>query len=137
YLERYPELAAEPGFEGELCAAELRCRPGALVGRTRLGRFELRGEVGAGGMGVVHRAYDPTLGRDVAIKVPRPGLVASPADAARFLREARSAARLRHPGLVAVHEAGESDGTVYLVSEFIEGTTLAALLRSGPPGPRR
>jgi serine/threonine protein kinase len=98
-----------------------------------LGRFELLEQVGVGSFGYVFRAQDKELGRQVAIKIPRAGHLASPEDAARFLREARSAAQLKHPGIVTIHETGQaSDGTFYLVEEFVEGTTLAARLRAGP-----
>jgi serine/threonine protein kinase len=98
----------------------------------RLGKFELLERLGAGSFGYVYRARDTELGRMVAIKVPRTGHLASQEDAARFLREARSAAQLKHPGIVALHETGQAgDGTFYLVEEFIPGTTLADRLHKG------
>src|SRR5262249_823719 len=100
--------------------------PGGGVGR-RVGKFELLEELGAGSFGYVFRARDIELGRMVAIKVPRGGSLASAEDAARFLREARSAAQLKHQGIVALHETGQAaDGTLYLVEEFVAGTTLSA-----------
>src|SRR5258708_200024 len=73
----------------------------------------------------------------VAIKIPRTGCLASKEDAARFLREARSAAQLKHPGIVSLHETGQADdGTLYLVEEFVPGTTLAVRLAEGPLPPR-
>ncbi len=105
---------------------------GAEAGRT-LGRFELLERVGVGSFGYVFRARDTELGRVVAIKIPRAGHLACEEDAARFLREARSAAQLKHPGIVAIHETGQAkDGTFYLVEEFVQGTTLSQRLRSGP-----
>ena len=95
-----------------------------------LGRFELLEQVGVGSFGYVFRARDTELGRQVAIKIPRAGHLASPEDAARFLREARSAAQLKHPGIVTIHETGQAeDGTFYLVEEFVQGTTLSARLK--------
>jgi serine/threonine protein kinase len=95
----------------------------------RLGKFELVERLGAGSYGYVFRARDVELGRMVAIKVPRAGRLASREDAARFLREARSAAQLKHPGIVALHGTGQADdGTFYLVEEFVPGTTLAGVL---------
>ena len=74
----------------------------------------------------------------VAIKIPRAGSLASEEDAARFLREARSAAQLKHPGIVALHETGQTDdGTLYLVEEFVQGTTLASRLADATPLPFR
>jgi serine/threonine protein kinase len=95
----------------------------------RLGKFELVERLGAGSYGFVFRARDLELGRMVAIKIPRAGSLASKEDAARFLREARSAAQLKHPGIVSLHETGQAgDGTFYLVEEFVPGTTLASVL---------
>jgi eukaryotic-like serine/threonine-protein kinase len=103
------------------------------AGSRHLGKFELLERLGAGSSGYVFRARDTELGRMVAIKVLRAGHLASKEDAARFLREARSAAQLKHPGIVALHETGQAeDGTFYLVEEFVQGTTLAERLASGP-----
>ena len=108
-----------------------------LPGTRRLGRFELLAVVGRGSFGTVYRAWDPQLDRVVAVKVPRAGSLAGAEDLERFLREARNAARLRHPGIVTVHEAGEADGVPYIVSAFVRGRTLADLLRDDRPGPKR
>jgi hypothetical protein len=109
----------------------------AEEGGRRLGKFELLERLGAGSFGYVFRARDDELGRMVAIKVPRAGCLASPEDAARFLREARSAARLHHPGIVALHETGQTeDGTPYLVEEYVKGTTLTNLPGNRPLSPR-
>ncbi len=98
-----------------------------------LGRFELLEQVGVGSFGYVFRARDTELGRLVAIKIPRAGHLASQEDAARFLREARSAAQLKHPGIITIHETGQAeDGTFYLVEEFVQGTTLSVRLAAGP-----
>ena len=95
----------------------------------RLGKFELLDRLGAGSYGYVFRARDVELDRTVAIKIPRAGSLASDEDAERFLREARSAAQLKHPGIVALHETGQAgDGTFYLVEEFVQGRTLASVL---------
>ena len=104
---------------------------------AQLGKYEIRREIGRGAMGVVYEAFDPTIGRAVAIKVFRPGTsVAASADEmdARFRREAQVAGRLSHPNLVVVHEFGEGtvEGTVvpYIVMELVRGTDLKALLAS-------
>src|SRR5262249_12169134 len=89
-------------------------------GPRTLGRFELPAALGGGAFGTVYKARDPRLGRVVAVKVPRAGALAGEQDRDRFLREARSLARLRHPGIVPVHEAGEQDGLPYLVSDFVQ-----------------
>ena len=97
----------------------------------RIGRFELLQRLGAGGFGTVYKARDVELDRVVAVKVPRAGSVPTREDLDRFLREARSAARLKHPGIVAVYDAGTSGATCYLVSEFVQGATLAERLTAG------
>src|SRR5262245_22474108 len=79
-------------------------------GSTRkFGRFELLERIGAGGFGAVYRARDPRLDRIVAVKVPRARDLATPEECERFLREARSAARLRHPFIVSMYEVGQAD----------------------------
>src|SRR5215468_9888081 len=95
-----------------------------------LGRYRLERELGAGGMGVVHAAFDPDLERRIALKVLRvaaPGLEAKD----RLLREARAMARLAHPNVVTVHEVGTANGRDYVAMELIQGETLADWLRSG------
>src|SRR5262249_31540133 len=102
----------------------------------KLGRFELIAKVGAGAFGTVYKARDPELERVVAIKVPRAGGLARAEDLERFLREARSVARLRHPGIVPVHAVGQQDGLPYLVSDFVPGIPLGEHLSSHRPPAR-
>jgi len=98
-------------------------------GRLVLGRYRLGERLGAGGFGVVWRATDERLERDVAVKsIPYGG---SDADDARIQREAVAAARLNHPGIVALYELGHDEHAAYLVSELVEGATLADLSREG------
>ncbi len=98
-------------------------------GPRRLGKFELMEELGVGSFGQVFRARDTELNRTVAVKLLRAGRLAGREEIDRFIREARSAAQLKHPGLVAVYETGQTeDGVIYLVEEFIQGETLAARL---------
>jgi serine/threonine protein kinase/tetratricopeptide (TPR) repeat protein len=94
----------------------------------RLGQFELLKEIGQGAFGTVYRARDAELGRIVAVKVPRVGRWISPADQDRFVREARNAAQLAHPGIVPVYEVGRDASVPYLVSAYVEGVTLATVL---------
>jgi serine/threonine protein kinase len=103
----------------------------ALSTGTKLGRFELTGVVGAGGMGEVYRARDPRLERTVAIKVIPASLADDPVRLQRFEQEARAAAALNHPNILAVHDIGTEDGSPYIVSELLEGETLRERLRSG------
>jgi WD40 repeat protein len=94
----------------------------------RIGRFRVAGLLGRGSFGTVYRAVDPDLGREVALKVPRLGALVSVESRQRLLREARSAARLRHPAIVAVHEIGVEEGMPFIVSELVRGRSLAELM---------
>ncbi len=98
----------------------------------RVGRYEMGDLLGTGGFGSVWRARDLELGREVAIKLPRGGSLGSPDREERFLREARSAAKLQHRGIVAVHDTGRHQGTVYIVSELVHGKNLMQWLEQGP-----
>lgn len=110
---------------------------GAEATPTRLGRYQVLGELGRGGMGRVLRARDPELGRDVAIKMLPEGR-GTPSQLRRFRDEARAMARARHPNIVAVHELGEDQGRPFIVMDLIEGEPLAALLlREGALPPPR
>ncbi len=94
----------------------------------QIAHFELIEAVGRGAFGTVYKARDHQLQRLVAIKVPRSGALGTSEDEDRFVREARNAAQLRHPGIVAIHSVGRSDTFPYLVSEFAEGVTLSQYL---------
>jgi len=83
-------------------------------------------------MGVVYRAHDSTLARDIAIQVLRPELGRHPERVRRFSQEARAASALNHPNIVTVHDAGEFEDGPFLVMELVEGESLRALLRRGP-----
>jgi serine/threonine protein kinase/tetratricopeptide (TPR) repeat protein len=98
---------------------------------SRLGPYEILGRIGAGGMGVVYRARDARLGRDVAIKVLRDDSAADPDRARRFEREARASGALNHPNVVAVYDVGYDTGTPFIVTELLEGETLRDRLRGG------
>ena len=93
----------------------------------RLGQFDLVEQLGMGTFGAVWRARDTTLDRTVAVKVPRRGQL-DRSEEEKFFREARSAAQLRHPNIVPVHEVGRDGDSIYIVSDFIRGVTLADTL---------
>jgi len=106
------------------------------AGPVRLDRFEIQAELGVGSFGYVFRAWDPRLERNVALKVQRAGSFVTPQEVQRFLREAKSAAPLKHPAIVSLYETGRTDdGVGYLVCEFIDGETLEARLTRGPLPP--
>src|SRR6516162_4089817 len=102
-----------------------------LVPGTMVGDYEIVRLLGAGGMGEVYRAHDKHLGRDVAIKVLPAFLSHDPDRLRRFEQEARAAAALNHPNILAVHQMGTYEGAPYLVSELLEGSTLRELLMRG------
>src|SRR5262249_39934525 len=104
----------------------------AFAAGTKLGSYEVAGELGAGGMGVVYRARDTRLGRDVAIKT-LPQEFTSDADRlARFQREAKLLASLNHPNIGAIYGLEEFNGSPVLILELVEGETLADRLKRGP-----
>ncbi len=104
---------------------------------VRIGRYAVQGEIGRGGMGRVYKAWDHQLQRHVAIKMLLETGELDEEDVARFVREARAAAKLRHPSIVAVHEAGTLDGLPYLAMAFVDGESFEALLQREPMPPRR
>ncbi|MFD5402262.1 serine/threonine-protein kinase [Streptomyces griseorubiginosus] len=111
------------------------------AGRLLAGRYRVVGQLGRGGMGVVWRAVDEVLGREVAVKELRTYNDADGPELAdlrlRMQREARAAARVRHPGVVAVHDIGEAEGRPLIVMELVEGPSLDQVLRkNGPLDPR-
>lgn len=103
--------------------------------RAQLGHFVLREEIAHGGMGTIFRAFDPTLNREVAIKVLREDLAADPKFVEEFLREARNAAAISHPHIVQVHFVGEQEGEYYIVLELLEGRNLRDIIEKDGPIP--
>jgi len=104
--------------------------PPSLFPGTVVGRFEVVREVGRGGFGVVYEARDRELGRQVALKIIRPGTASL--EEGRVAREAEAIARLAHPNLITLYDVGRSDGRPYLVFEFLRGRTLQEQIEAGP-----
>lgn len=140
-------LAVDAPLEGILCSSCGKTfgltaeRETASQQSMRIGRFQLRERLGMGAFGVVWRARDPELDRDVAVKSPRGGQLA-PREAEMFFREARAAAQLAHPGIVSVHEVGRDEGpggsgAMYIVSELVDGVPLSEKLKGWRPTPRQ
>src|ERR671925_440300 len=100
-----------------------------VIGTLISERFRLEEKVGSGGMTTVYRAFDPTLERWVAIKLMHRDISTDPDQLERFRREARAVARLNHPHIVTVIDAGEDDGAPYIVFEYVEGETLKERIR--------
>jgi len=127
----HPELAGE--IRSAMRALEnLRTiQPGASapIAEARIGRFQILERIGGGGMGVVHRAFDPALGRVVALKVLPAMFTNSPAALERFRRESRALASIQHPHIVAVHDAGETEqGLPFFAMDFVQGASLESVL---------
>ena len=112
-----------------------------MVAAIKAGRYEILGELGRGGMGVVYRAKDPSIGRIVAVKViqlSEEGTGMSHAELVeRFQTEARAAGLLTHPNIVVIYDVGESDGVYYITMELVNGKSLQSLLDSGEKFPLR
>jgi serine/threonine-protein kinase len=109
----------------------------SLLGRVFDGRYRVQSHIADGGMASVYLALDTRLERDVALKVLRRDLAQDEAFVGRFRREARSAARLSHPNVVAVFDQGEDDGNMFLAMEYVPGQTLREVMKAeGPLTPR-
>jgi serine/threonine-protein kinase len=97
------------------------------------GRYEARRSIGSGGMAEVFLAYDQLLDRDVAVKALDDQLARDPHFIERFRREARTAARLSHPNIVALHDYGSTDDSYFIVMEYIEGRTVGEIIADDGP----
>ena len=111
--------------------------PGSANIGSELAGYRLDELIGRGGMGVVYRAHDLALDRDVALKLLAPHLAEDVSFRERFLTESRVAASLEHPNVVPIHDAGEIDGQLYIAMRLVEGSDLKEVLREGPLEPAR
>src|SRR5262249_40919805 len=115
--------------------ADAKDKPEASAALGTLGHYRLVAKLGEGGMGAVYKAVHTKLERVVALKVLPAERLADPQAVTRFEREMRAVGKLQHPNIVAAHDAGEIDGTHYLVMELVEGSDLARLVRDRGPLP--
>jgi eukaryotic-like serine/threonine-protein kinase len=102
---------------------------------SSVGRYQPRGPLGAGGFATVYRAYDPVLDREVALKILHPHLATDPEIRERFVREGQALARVHHPNIVQIHDAGNAEGTTYLAMQLVEGRSLDVIVRERGPLP--
>ncbi len=126
------------GEQVEVRRARARIRAGLFGGTaepTKVGRFIIQDRLGAGGMGVVYLADDPQLERRIALKVVRRDAQLEAESSARLVAEARAMARLSHPNVITVYEAGTFDGQVFIAMELVEGFTLRTWLEAEPRAP--
>ena len=127
-----PHPYYESHYQGSLPTIRL-VNPDPLIGRIIDGKYELRAQLGKGGMSVVYRARRVRIGDDVAVKILLGKFVTDDAALARFRREARAAAMLHHPNVITIHDFGETDDELapaFIVMEFVKGTPLRDLLSS-------
>src|SRR5499433_4273862 len=105
----------------------------ALTIGTKLGRYEIRSQLGAGGMGEVYLAQDTRLDRKVALKILPDEVAADPDRMKRFVQEAKAASGLNHPNIITIYEIDQTDSTPFIATEFIEGSTLRERMQVQPP----
>src|SRR5947207_7797225 len=103
-----------------------------LAAGTKLGRYEIRSKIGAGGMGEVYLAQDTKLDRKVALKILPADVAAHPDRMRRFVQEAKAASALNHPNIITIHEIDETDSINFIATEFIDGETLREHMQNAP-----
>ncbi len=136
--EAIPQPTEDAASDDEITLINSRSanRAETFVPRS-FGEYEILEVLGAGGMGVVYKARQKHIGRVVALKMIRAGQLATPQDVQRFQLEVRAHARLSHPGIVAVHEAGSIDGQHFFTMEYLAGGSLSSLHRDQPVSSKR
>lgn len=125
------DILFEKGFIEEEQLEALRREDRRFQGQEQIAGYRLLERLGGGAMGTVYKARQISLDRDVAIKVLSPELADDPAYVERFLREAKAVARLNHTNIISGIDVGDANGVKYFVMEFVDGSTVASLLRRG------
>ena len=125
------DILVEKGCIDEEQRETLRREDRRFQGHEQIAGYKLIERLGGGAMGSVYRARQLSLDRDVALKVLAPDLAEDPAYVERFLREAKAVARLNHSNIISGIDVGDADGVKYFVMEYVDGSTVAALLRRG------
>jgi serine/threonine protein kinase len=130
-IQSQPVTSPEPTYLG----SSLLVNASAVHAPLLIGKYEIVDELGRGAMGVVYKAFDPEIGRTVALKVMSEQLARDKEFHNRFLREARGAGILQHPNIVTVYELGEWQGAPFIAMEFLEGRSLEDILKNGKNTP--
>jgi predicted ATPase/predicted Ser/Thr protein kinase len=117
----------------EVAAALIAADTATVTAGTRIGRYEVVSRIGRGGMGEVYRARDVSLGREVALKLPRQPYAGGTEAVRRFEQEARAASSLNHPNIITVHEIGETDGRRFIAMELVDGRSLSPMIGQALP----
>jgi len=125
------QILYEKGYIEEEQLEALRREDRKFEGREQIAGYRLLERLGGGAMGTVYKARQLSLDRDVAIKILSPELAEDPTFVERFLREAKAVARLNHANIISGIDVGDADGVKYFVMEYVDGSTVASLLRRG------
>lgn len=137
FYDQFPEYSEliDTVFGAESGSEEATILPGAEEPEDRLGEYVLLDKIASGGMGIVYKAWQPSLARVVALKTVLNPVQSDRENLQRFQKEAEALAQLNHPGIVPVYDIGEVEGLPYFTMAFIDGPSLAARLREGPLAP--
>src|SRR6478672_10876566 len=137
-MKKCPKCGVEYADATTLCPADgvaLETSNDDLIGKTLAGKYRIDERLSGGGMGTVYRGTHVLMGKTVAIKVLRPSLASDEKIVARFSREARAASKILHPHALSVTDFGEDENGLFLVMEYLDGSTLKDIIRRDGPMP--